>query len=104
MTAAALAERLKSLGVSIDLVTVYRTLDLLVSSGLLTRVDRMDEGWRYASCSHHCHTITCRLCGRNATLNRCEMAQLDKAVERSTGFSGITHVLQFVGVCPECTG
>lgn len=103
MTAGTLAQQLRDGGLAIDLVTVYRTLDLLVGTGLLMRVDRMDEGWRYAPCSRHCHSIICRACGRSATLNRCEMAQLDRSVERSTGFSAITHTLQFAGICPDCT-
>ena len=87
----------------IDLVTVYRTLETLEQCQIVTRIDRLKEGWRYMLRSvEHRHTITCSRCGSSSPLAHCQLASIEQSVERATGFSDIHHSLQFFGICPNC--
>ncbi len=87
----------------IDLVTVYRTLETLERCGLVTRVDRLDDGWRYGvRAKDHHHIIVCSDCGSKSPLDVCDLNRMEKSVERSTGFTNIGHSLQFYGTCPGC--
>ena len=88
---------------SIDLVTVYRTLETLEKCGLVTRIDRLAQGWRYAPrAKDHSHQITCSRCGASSPLEHCDLERLEKSLERVTGFADIHHSLQFYGTCPGC--
>jgi len=97
--------RASSEEVSIDLVTVYRTLETLERCTLIARVDRMNDGWRYAvrSQKHH-HLIICSECGGTSPLDVCELNRIESALEKRTGFTNICHSLQFYGTCPQCRG
>jgi Fe2+ or Zn2+ uptake regulation protein len=105
LSASHLDEALRAGGISIDLVTVYRTLDTLERCGLITRVDRLHEGWRYAirQKEHH-HSITCSACGSSAPLEACDLQRIESALAARTGFADVHHSLQFYGVCPQCQG
>lgn len=103
LSAAQIDEALQSTGISIDLVTVYRTLDTLERRGLVARVDRPSDGWRYAiRTKNHHHLIVCSECGGASPLDRCELQRIETELTRSTGFSNISHSLQFFGTCPKC--
>jgi Fur family ferric uptake transcriptional regulator len=103
LSAAEIDQALQGAGISIDLVTVYRTLDTLERCGLIVRTDRMNEGWRYMvrSKSHH-HSITCSECGSSAPLESCDLKRIEESLGSSTGFANISHSLQFFGTCPRC--
>lgn len=103
LSAAQIDISLRESGMSIDLVTVYRTLETLERCALVVRVDRMSEGWRFAIRSReHSHLITCSECGSISPLDVCDLARIEKALETRTGFTNISHSLQFYGTCPEC--
>lgn len=103
MSAAQIVASLHQAAVAIDLVTVYRTLETLERCGLVARVDRMPEGWRYAVRSkHHAHTIVCSDCGGASPLDICDLQRMERSLERATGFTNISHSLQFFGTCPSC--
>lgn len=100
---AEIAARLAAAAEPADLVTVYRTIETLEQHGLAVRVDRLADGWRYAS-RHgaHRHLIVCSRCGTSTALEHCELASIDKTLEHRTGFSEVHHSLQFFGTCPAC--
>jgi Fe2+ or Zn2+ uptake regulation protein len=105
LSAAQIGTMLHDADVAIDLVTVYRTLDTLERCGLITRVDRLHEGWRYAirSKGHH-HSIVCSECGSAAPLASCDLQRIEQSLAQSTGFVNVSHSLQFYGTCPNCRG
>lgn len=101
ITESLLADKLSG---EVDRSTVYRTVALFESLGLIVR---LWNGWKSSVevsssfVSHH-HHITCRICG---VIKRLESDELERAVEKSvsaTGFSNISHILEFTGVCGEC--
>lgn len=103
LSAAQIDTSLRDAGVVIDLVTVYRTLETLERCALVMRIDRLNDGWRYGVRSkEHSHLITCSECGSTSPLDVCDLARIEGALERRTGYTNISHSLQFYGTCPEC--
>ena len=89
---------------ALGLASVYRALDLLEELGFVRRVHQEDgcHGYMPASPGHQ-HTILCRSCGHAAEFPGSEdLDGLVARVQRDTGYRVEDHLLQLVGVCPEC--
>jgi Fur family ferric uptake transcriptional regulator len=82
--------------------TVYRTLELLESRGLLARM-HLDSYHGYAVCddSHH-HHLLCSACGRVAMVDATGIEAEIQKLARQLDFRVDTHTLEFSGVCREC--
>ena len=86
--------------------TVFRTLDLLVSIGALSRVHGIEDGGRcvrYTPCApaHH-HHLVCRSCGR---VEEIDLAGLDAklaGIARARGYAALGHTLEVAGICADC--
>jgi Fur family ferric uptake transcriptional regulator len=88
--------------------TVFRTLELLVSLGALSRIHGIEGGvrcMRYTPCapSHH-HHLVCQACGRVEELAAKSLDQRITATARSRGFRPLGHTVEIIGLCPECRG
>lgn len=88
--------------------TVFRTLELLVSLGALSRIHGIEAGVRcvrYTPCapSHH-HHLVCQACGRVEELAAKSLDQRITATARSRGFRPLGHTVEITGLCPECRG
>jgi Fur family ferric uptake transcriptional regulator len=86
--------------------TVFRTLELLVSLGALSRIHGIDAGVRcvrYTLCapSHH-HHLVCQACGRVEELAAKDLDERITATARSRGFRPLGHTVEIVGLCPDC--
>jgi len=91
---------------SVGRATVFRTLDLLVSLGALSRIHGIESGVRcvrYTPCApaHH-HHLVCQACGRVDDLAAKDLDQRITAMARSRGFSPLGHTVEIVGLCPDC--
>ena len=105
-TAQQLVGGLRSRGVG--RATVFRTLDLLVSLGALSRIHAIEAGVRcvrYTPCapSHH-HHLVCQACGRVEELAARSLDQRIAATARARGFRPLGHTVEITGLCPECRG
>jgi Fur family transcriptional regulator, ferric uptake regulator len=89
----------------IGIATVYRTVDLLLETGILRmltlkgsqpvfEINRPDD--------HHHHLI-CRSCGRIIEFNSCNFKSIAGEIERATRFIIEEHTLEAYGLCPECS-
>ena len=99
----------------IGLTTVYRTLELLVDSGLVLKFDFGDGRARYElsedpkGVRHHHHLI-CTRCGRVIDYtdfidDEMELLnQTEKGLSEKYGFKITNHLMQFYGICSECRG
>lgn len=82
--------------------TVYRNLNLLEEGGVVKRLffpglpDRFDT----EACPHN--HVRCTRCGRIFDLEPDSMENIDRQIERKTGFTIEKHSITFRGVCPEC--
>ena len=103
-TALAIYQQLRAQGARLSLVSVYRTLELFVSLGLISMVYEPEGSLGYvpASAGHH-HYILCQVCHRAVEFAGTEdLAGLIYQVENQTQFLVSDHLLQFFGICPKC--
>ena len=86
--------------------TVYRTMKLLVESGLATAREFGDGQTRYEVAmgrSHHDHLI-CTSCGAIAEFADEQIEALQAGVARRHGFAVDRHRLELYGRCARCRG
>jgi Fe2+ or Zn2+ uptake regulation protein len=89
---------------SIGLVTVYRTLALLVEHGYIRRIHFDDKCHGYARVElSHGHHLVCRGCSQTIEVAGTEdLKPLMKQVQNETGFVIDDHLLELIGLCREC--
>ena len=96
--------RLRARGKKISRATIYRTLELLVDSGIVGRVRIGEIGYRYERLragEHHDHLI-CNECGRVIEFFEPRIESLQDEVCDRYGFLSISHSHQMRGICRQC--
>lgn len=88
----------------IGLATVYRTIELLLKSGLLVERD-FGEGFRRfepaRDIPHHEHLL-CTVCGKVHEFRDERLERMTTLVAEANGFARQRHRLVIYGVCDEC--
>jgi Fe2+ or Zn2+ uptake regulation protein len=87
-----------------DYVTIYRTLTLLKSLGLIRQIDFQHNHAHFelAALGDH-HHVVCVKCSKVADVMHCNMKRMQQAALQESGFRTITeHALEFFGVCKQC--
>jgi Fur family ferric uptake transcriptional regulator len=104
-TPADLLKRGRSFYANLGQVTVYRTLEILRSLGLVRRLHQEDGCSSYAeSGGGHGHHILCRKCRKAVEFVGCSIEDVLSNAARQTGFEVSGHWLEVFGTCPECRG
>jgi len=101
-TAQQIHDRLRELGQSVSLPTVYRTLAAMVEAG---EVDQLttDGQAAYRRCSpQHHHHLVCRSCGRTIEVSNPPLESWATELGHRYGFDQIHHVTELTGICPDC--
>src|SRR5512132_4490174 len=96
--------RLRSKHKKISRATIYRTLELLVDSGIVGRVRIGEAGYRYERLragDHHDHLI-CDQCGRVIEFFEPRIENLQDEVAERYGFVLLSHSHQMRGICRSC--
>jgi Fur family ferric uptake transcriptional regulator len=89
---------------SINLSTVYRTLELLDELGLIRHAHLSDRAPTYHSARGHEHAhLVCRECRRVISIDRAEMEQALGPVAAARDFSPDYGHLTVFGTCHDCT-
>ncbi|HEV3157236.1 MAG TPA: transcriptional repressor [Candidatus Baltobacteraceae bacterium] len=104
LTAATVARLLATVGVRIALSTVYRTLDLLESMGVVSRRNEATGEAAYIAClgeQHHHHAI-CRLCGHVDEVDCAAVEPFDRVLQDKFAFTLDAHTIEFYGKCVRC--
>jgi len=87
----------------IDLVTVYRTLEILTSLKLISRIIFDKKGVKYESLqdSGHHHHLICEKCGkvRDAEV---EDKKILESITKKYNFTINSHTLDVWGICSTC--
>jgi Fur family ferric uptake transcriptional regulator len=100
----AIQRRLQERGERVGLATIYRTLEVLVESGLV-RAHDFGEGFkRYepkAQQAGHEHLI-CIRCGRVVEFQNERLERMLPIIADEHGFQPQRHRLEIYGVCREC--
>ena len=84
--------------------TIYRTLPLLVKSGLLTEFIDAQKNTRYESIHslrEHAHLI-CLRCNQIVEFREPKINALQKAVCEEHGFKSVRFRNEIIGYCAEC--
>lgn len=96
---------LKSKRLRVSRASLYRTIPLLVESGLLVEIRTIDSHTHYEntlSKKHHDHLI-CLGCGTIIEFHSEFLERLQEKICLTEKFKGIRHVLEIQGYCRHCT-
>lgn len=93
----------KGSGESANLSTVYRTLDLMESKGLVEKTMIGDNKTRYRLTGDgHKHHLICTNCHKMIPINVCPLKSIEKDIGMKTKFNITGHKLELYGLCPDC--
>jgi Fur family transcriptional regulator, ferric uptake regulator len=106
LTADSILERAQKIDPRVHRVTVYRTLEMLKSHGLLDELDLLHiHGHRHYYESHgprdHIH-VACLGCGKVREVESDLFEQLKRQVERDTGIGITVARVEIGGYCDDC--
>ncbi len=102
-TAADLVVDARHRRIDIGRATIFRTLDLFVTLGLVERVDLPAGEHAYVVCEpvHHHHAI-CTRCGRSLDVSDHGLGEVLGEIGRRSGFRTTAHRLEIFGLCAAC--
>jgi Fur family ferric uptake transcriptional regulator len=88
---------------NVGIATIYRTLNLLEESLMVTSISFGSAGKKYelANKPHHDHLI-CKCCGKIVEFEDNEIEKRQKDVAKANGFKLTSHLMQLYGICKEC--
>ncbi|HIE28171.1 TPA: transcriptional repressor [Candidatus Poribacteria bacterium] len=98
--------QLRSNNKRVSKATIYRTLPLLVRSGLLREVHDDDKHTHYEHIyghEHHDHLI-CLNCGKIIEFGNPIIESLQDEVCKQHEFTPVKHRYEILGYCRECVG
>jgi Fe2+ or Zn2+ uptake regulation protein len=83
--------------------TVYRTLEILASLGVLSRIlDATGRPVYVAGAPVHRHHLVCAGCGTAVPFNACPVGDLAASLARENDFEVHGHLLEIFGTCGDC--
>src|SRR5438552_7094960 len=97
--------KMKEKSVKISRATIYRTLELLVKSGMVRRVHLGEDHYHYehvSGNSHHDHLV-CTTCGAVIEFHDPLLEARQREICARKKFTPTFHNLQILGVCDACT-
>lgn len=98
--------RLGERGIRMDVVTVYRVLEVLERLGLVHRV-YSTGGFvrcRRSDLEGHHHHLVCTACARVTEITGDRVDGMVARVERDSGYRVAGHILEMYGLCRTCRG
>ena len=102
-TAEMIVAELKAIEPGLGRATVYRTLEILASVDVLTRILQPGGHPAYVVGSPgHRHHLVCSGCGATVAFTSCPVDELVRDLSRDTEFAIHGHLLEVFGVCPTC--
>ncbi len=96
--------KMKEKSVKISRATIYRTLELLVKSGMVRRVHLGEDHYHYehvSGNSHHDHLV-CTTCGAVIEFHDPALEARQREICARKKFTPTFHNLQILGVCDAC--
>ena len=88
----------------ISLGTVYRNLDTLEKAGMIRKLDMGGSQRRYDGIEDPHDHIRCLECGKVQDIHVQTVIDIEKTTEELSGYQIQGHRLEFVGLCPDCSG
>ena len=96
--------RLRNKKKLISKASLYRTIPLLIESGLIKEVYFEDGHLHYEhiyGLKHHCH-LRCISCGRIIEFANDKVAKIQHGIGKQYGFVITAHRFELQGYCPQC--
>lgn len=96
--------KMKEKSLKISRATIYRTLELLVRSGMVRRVHLGEDHYHYeyvSGNSHHDHLI-CTTCGSVIEFHDPALEERQREICERKKFTPTFHNLQILGLCDAC--
>jgi Fur family ferric uptake transcriptional regulator len=96
--------RLRNKGKRISRASIYRTMPLMVESGLVQEVFFEDGHMHYEHIyghEHHCH-LRCLGCRKIAEFRDPGVEEAEKRIGQASGFETTGHKLEIYGYCAQC--
>jgi Fur family ferric uptake transcriptional regulator len=88
---------------SVNIATVYRTLDLLVERGLATRIDLGEGRVIYATDQHGAHIhLVCRQCGQVLDAEQDLLSAFNQKLQSDYRFAADLQHISLLGLCSDC--
>ena len=97
-------KRLRDRFDQLGLPTVYRNLEELAASGVISKVIHPNRQLYYYYCTNreHHHHFVCLSCRKVADLPSCGIEALEREVSQKIGGKVLSHILQLNGLCGVC--
>jgi Fur family ferric uptake transcriptional regulator len=87
----------------IGLTSIYRSLDLFESLGMVFKIiNGSNVKYKLCELENHHHHIVCKTCGNVVELDFCNISDWSNKVMESTGYQVTDHQLNFYGYCKNC--
>ena len=103
LTPADIHDRIHQDHPGIGLVTVYRTLEVLIALNLVCELHTGTNCPSYTlSIPQHHHHLVCSDCGKVFDFTGHNLAELEERLARESGFRIDDHILEFTGHCRTC--
>ncbi len=88
---------------SVNLATVYRTLDLLVEQGLASQIDLGEGRVIYATHQHGTHIhLVCRQCGQVLDADQEMLSAFNHRLQSDYQFAADLQHISVLGLCSQC--
>jgi Fe2+ or Zn2+ uptake regulation protein len=98
---------LEKISPPVDVVTIYRTIEILRNKDLAHRVDFGEDATYYELTlgGHNHHYITCTSCAKHSRVDFCLFEEIESQVlGKIPDFSAISgHIVEFLGLCKKCS-
>ncbi|AGC69553.1 Fe2+/Zn2+ uptake regulation protein Fur [Thermoclostridium stercorarium subsp. stercorarium DSM 8532] len=104
MTVEEVFNLLRNMITSVNLSTVYRTMDVLLKNGLVEKTTLMDFNksmYEYKRVEHK-HHLVCTVCNRMISIEDCPIDEYAREMCNKQGFELTGHKLEIYGICPNC--
>jgi len=91
-------------GLKVSKASIYRTLPLLLQSGLIAQVERTEKPAHYEHTfgrGHHDH-MHCISCGSTIEFYSEKLERLQEEICKERRFESVTHSLEIKGYCNRC--
>lgn len=104
MTAEQIFIKLKETEKSVNLSTVYRTLELFVEKGLVLRAIMTENNKAMFEVNHHDHKhyLVCLNCREMIPVEGCPLDEYEKVLNNKIGFDVTGHKFEIYGYCKNC--
>ena len=101
-TAETLFRKVRKLHSTISMNTVYQTLDILKSLGLVYQIDLDDKSARFEANTQPHHHIVCKSCGKIEDVYDERLTKLTAPERFRRNYKISNHSVIFYGICKSC--